>query len=711
MRRCASKRAWLWLGLALTILVGADWAVAQDNVTITAEDEPVLVQTEPMAEPPAAAAQTGPEPEIEEVTELPPLEVQGEVIPSLPLQDAPIRLVLKQLAQLSQKNIIASQAVTGTVTADLYNVTFREALDAILRVNGFDYIEQGNFIYVYTAEEMEDIREAQRVMQVRVFHLNYAQAEDVQALIAPAMSSDGSIAVTPAAMTGIATSDTSSGGVDYALGDMLVIRDYEENLDQIAEIIEGVDERPRQVLIEATILRATLSEDNALGIDFNTLAGVQFETLDTSSSGLTNATTGTFDVPANPNDATFRTDFNSAIAPGGFSFGYIGSHFAMFLRALESVTDTVVLANPKLLVVNKQRGEVLVGRRDGYLTTTITETTATQTVEFLETGTRLVVRPFIGDDDYVRLEIHPEDSSGSVADGLPSEQTTEVTTNLLVRDGHTIIIGGLFREITTSTRAQVPGLGNIPYLGMALGRTVEDTTREEVIVLITPRIIQQPVDEIVSEQLRDDIERIRLGRRQQLMWFGRSRLANSHLQWAKQHISNGNIESAMWDLDMALSMSPRLTEAQDLKEELTQQAVWECEPRVSTSRWIIERMMAQELDLDYRQLTTPERPLDSSELPESWREERGIAPAPRVPLDIPEEPMELSGFGQLNPEAESADAAEDAPTPLLETTAVPQATPDVADVQAESEQPVDAVAEQGEPVKDVAAELQPISGD
>src|SRR5690606_22423310 len=107
----------------------------------------------------------------------------------------------------------------------------------------------------------------------------------------------------------------------------------------------------------------------------------------------------------------------------------------------------------------------LVGREDGYLTTTTTDTTTVQTVQFLRTGTRLVFRPYIGDDGYIRLEVHPEDSDGQVVAGLPSKTTTEVTTNVLVKDGHTVVIGGLFRESDSRTRSQVPGLGELPIVG------------------------------------------------------------------------------------------------------------------------------------------------------------------------------------------------------------------------------------------------------
>ncbi len=313
---------------------------------------------------------------------------------------------------------------------------------------------------------------------------------------------------------------------------------------------------------------------------------MDFSTLTATTDGLTDMQTPNINVTNTPS-GTFRTDFAGAVPSGGASFGFIGKDAAAFVRALESITDTTVLANPKLLIVNKQRGEVMVGNKDGYLTTTVTETQSTQTVQFLETGTHLIVRPFIGRDGYIRMEIHPEDSSGSVSvvgtSVLPSETTTEVTSNVLIRDGHTIVIGGLFREATTNNRSQVPLLGNIPVLGTAFRGTSDGTIRDEVIVLITPHVIKQAADELASEQLKDDVDRYRIGARKGLQWFGRPRLANLYLERAKDKLAEGRIDAAMCNLDMALSVQPDLIDAIRLKERLTRKAYWEDEARGSST--------------------------------------------------------------------------------------------------------------------------------
>src|SRR4029079_13938669 len=153
-------------------------------------------------------------------------------------------------------------------------------------------------------------------------------------------------------------------------------------------------------------------------------------------------------------------------------------------------TDTTIMANPKVLALNRQQGEVFVGNEDGYLTTVTTETTTSQAVESLKTGTRLIFRPYIGAVGFIRMEVHPEDSDGAVKNGLPSKSTTEVTSNIMVKDGHTIVIGGLFRESTVSSKSQVPFVGNLPLVGMLFKNQRDRTVREEVIILLTPHIIQ-----------------------------------------------------------------------------------------------------------------------------------------------------------------------------------------------------------------------------
>lgn len=504
--------------------------------------------------------------------------VSDDGMTELHVADVPLTTALRMLSVRSHRNIIASPAVQGTVSADLYDVTFEEALRAILRANDCDYEARGDLIYVYTAEELAALRAAATPTTHRVFWLNYVTASDVERVIQPLLSEHGSIATSPAASVGIAANPQSAGGDALAGHDFIVVYDYPDRFAEIAAVIKQIDVKPPQVLVEATILRAALTENNALGIDFTTVGGIDFATLQSTSPAAQSITTG--DTPqVRLDDTTFtaRTELNAAVPAGGFTFGIIKDRVGVFIRALEEIVDTEVLANPKVLALNKQVGNLIVGRRDGYITTTVTETSAVEKIEFLETGTQLTFRPFIGTDGYVRMELHPEDSIGGLTPSeLPYEQTTEVTTNVLVRDGHTILIGGLFREVSSDTRAQMPLLGDLPIVGAAFRSRSDALAREEVIILLTVHIIKDDADYArYSAEQFEDIERIRVGLRRGMMWHGRDRLAQTYYRRAVKLFAQGQEGDALWNVRMALHSQPRLLAGIKLKEEIEQTREWD----------------------------------------------------------------------------------------------------------------------------------------
>ncbi|MCB9858096.1 MAG: hypothetical protein H6818_20620 [Phycisphaerales bacterium] len=513
-------------------------------------------------------------------------------ISGLPLSDA-----LRMLSEPTKRNIILGPGAEGTVSATLYDATFDEALRAMLVANGLGYVCEGNFIYVHPLEEIQKMKSNSREVVTRVVRLSYARAAAVQALIDPLKSDGGSITTTPAAQVGLGgvAGPTDSEGDSIASSDIIVITDYADVVDKMMKVIQEVDVRPQQVLIESTILRATLNENNAMGIDFTVVGGIDFTTLNSTSPAAQSIATG--QTPTNllgDTTLTARTDLNGAVPNGGFTFGIIKDQIGVFVRALEAVTDTDVIANPKVLALNKQVGQVIVGRRDGYITTTFTETTSTQTVEFLETGTILTFRPFVGDDGFVRMEIHPKDSTGGLtAANLPFEQTTEVTTNIMVRDGHTILIGGLFREVTTAGREQTPVLGDLPgALGALFRVTTDATVREEVIILLTVHIVKDPYDFAKGEALYQDVERVRLGAREGVQPLGRERISEQYYAKALERLDKGDVDGAAWYARLALNHFPRHVHAAQLLERIRGQRSWESE--ASSIRSAVREMITEE---------------------------------------------------------------------------------------------------------------------
>ncbi|NBB94195.1 MAG: hypothetical protein GVY16_00450 [Planctomycetes bacterium] len=574
----------------------------------------------------------------------------GQISIKTPVGGADVRQTLVVLSIQGQrqgkKQIVPSNNVTGSINLQLDGLTWEQALKAVLKSSNLVAIEEEDFIYVYTAQEAD----AFVPIKSRVFRLAYLTAADAKVLVEKSLSEKGSITVTPAPSSGIAASTEETGGKSHAAGEVLIVYDYEENLDAIEELLEELDVRPKQVLIESTILSAQLTEDNALGLNIQAITGAEFgQMVDADGVATTTDLTSGLTAPAtdinNLNRRNMRVSMpmsvNQQLEGSPLTIGLVWNDISVFLRALESITDTTVLANPKLLVVNNQRGEVLIGRKEGYLTTTITSTAAAQEVEYLETGTRLIVRPYVGDDGWVRMEVHPEVSEGGVEQvgetgtALPRAATTEATTNVMIRDGKTLVIGGLFRERDVANRAQVPVLGSIPVLGIPFRSTVDTKLREEVIILITPHIMQAPVDEIVSDQLRNDMERTRIGGRRGMMWLNRAQFANWHLHQAKRDLVAGKESAAMWNLDLALAYEPKMIQAIRLKERLTDQAYWAEQPRFVSSRDVVKRMIMQDLGMPIESVQYPTRPLSDDRIPLEARERMSIENPIETPVRGP----------------------------------------------------------------------------
>jgi type IV pilus assembly protein PilQ len=518
------------------------------------------------------------------------------------VSDAGLLEVLRMLSLKSQRNIIASKSVDGRVTANLYNVTIREALDAILQSNGYVYREKGNFIFVYSAKELADQEKASRVMSTEVFHLYYTPAANAASMIKPVLSTESQVAVTTAAQSGIDLSGTGdTGGNSHATEDMLVVTDYTENLEKARKIIKEVDRRPQEILVEATILAATLSDNNSMGVDFSVMGGVKFnQFLSTPTQTITNAAAGNLQSSTNgPGVGQYgvgQTSFTNQLPAGGLRVGLLTNNISLFVQALESVTNTTVLANPKVLSLDKQKGYVHVGRSDGYQTTTVSQTTSTQTVQFLDSGTTLAFRPYIGDDGYVRMEIHPEDSSGGLTSAnLPYKTTTEVTANLMVKDGHTIVIGGLFRDTSSASRGQVPFLGNIPLLGVLFRQQQDQSQRQEIIILLTPHIIKDDSAYAkISETDMKRVEELRVGVRKGMMIFGRERLAECAYEnaVAEESKPNPDMNLVLWHLNIATDLNPTFLEAIEMKEKISGKQVTDVDN--SSIRSFVARAIADD---------------------------------------------------------------------------------------------------------------------
>jgi len=494
-------------------------------------------------------------------------------------EDFGVRKALALLGNICQKNIVPTPNVDGVLAfRQLSNVTFDEAMDAILGDN-FKYEQRGNLIRVYTKEEYKKLMQDPERMTYKVFTLYYISAAEAMKLITPVLSAAGSIqGSTPPAVTattGASISAGTGGGDTMALNDTIVIRDYPENIAEAEKMLNELDIRPMQVLVEATILSATLTEGMEMGVDLNFLAGISLNGTSTTSqvgtteSLATSTTLPISQVAAGTPGAPIETTGFAAIGGSGLRIGVTSGDFSAFITALEQVTDTTILANPKILAVNKQLGQVYIGQKIGYLSqTTQTQTSTTQQVTFLDTGTKLSFRPYIGDDGYIRMDIHPKDSSGTLkANDVPDEFSTELATNIIVKNGQTIVIGGLFRDVVVTSRNQIPLLGDLPLIGVFFRSTSDQTQRQEVIVLLTPHIIEEP-EQTNSAARLDDVSRKRYSAKNELQWAGKARLVEDRYAQAAKLYIDGDADAAMKELEYVLEVRPSYLEAIRLKERI-----------------------------------------------------------------------------------------------------------------------------------------------
>ena len=533
----------------------------------------------------------------------------------LHVKDLEISKVLQLLSLQSQRNIVASRNVGGTISADLYGVDFYEALDAVLHTNGFGYQEKGNLIFVYTANELETIEEKQRQLTHRLVRLNYITASDASAFVTPLLSSAGSISISAEVSSGFQPTISDGGANSFAYTDTLIIHDYAEVIEEIMEVIKELDKRPKQVLVESTILQARLSENNSFGVDLSILADFAISSFTDPLGVVNDVITGTQPLPSRTG-AAHTTVGNTNTGDSGLKVGIITHSVAAFIKALDAVTDTTVLANPKLLVVNRQKAELLVGEKLGYLSSTATDTSTTQSVEFLEIGTQLTLRPFVSNDGFIRIELKPSISDGNTSRTVgsfvvPETTNQEITTNVVIRNGQTVVLGGLFKEDTEVARRQVPFFGDIPLLGVAFKGQDDTVSRNEVIFLITPTIVKDEQLYAMSDRVHADVERTRLGSREGLLPWSQTKMRTSYLRDAQKFSEAGDKDKALWSVNMALTLDPKSNEAIKLKESLTGER-FHSSNHFSILVKAVDDMIHNQIDTEGQDTESVEQPEDSS---------------------------------------------------------------------------------------------------
>jgi type IV pilus assembly protein PilQ len=481
-------------------------------------------------------------PPAAEFESLPPSASPAAPIELETNRDIPLRDLIHLLGKGAGFNVVVSPSVEGTVSASLRDVTGLDAMDALLRAHGYVARRDGAFLFVGQPGDFSDMERLDDRMTHRVYRPRFVTATELQTLLAPILSEEGKMTVTTAAQVGIATNGTQTGGDAYAGEEILLIRDWETNLRETDAVVADVDQMPLQASIEAVILSVELDDEHRAGVNLELLRGTDQAQI----------------VSGTPTTTLAAMDFTD----GGLNVGFLSSHVGAFVEALEDIGDTQVVARPRLTCVNKQRAEILIGDQIGYLSTTQTETATTQTVEFLDVGTQLRIRPFIAPEGVIRLEVHPELSSGEVklvgTTPLPEKSTTQVTTNILCRDGSTVVIGGLIREETIVQKGQIPLLGDVPYAGWLFRHTTESVRRTELIVLITPRILRDPMQGCEANGGWNDMPERQTAMFQgpEFRWLAAQSHAKQYARLAQTAFIAGNYERAHRYATIALGFNP-----------------------------------------------------------------------------------------------------------------------------------------------------------
>lgn len=480
----------------------------------------------------------------------------------------------------TQRNIVASEGVKGKVTVNLFDVPFDAALQAVLEVRGFASRQEGDFILVYTKKELAELDAARRQMVSRVFSLEFLGAQDAEAFAKPLLSEKGTVTVRGTVSRGMKPDFDDIGADDFALEAKLLVFDFVENVDRIAQLIEKLDVAPKQVRVECMVIETAIDDASAYGLDIAAAGSVDFGSVLDGPESIVDSLIGgpdNFEGANYPDQSQSGTVRNFQAPPStspNFQVGILGNHVSAFLQILDQVSDSNVLARPSVTCLNRQRARVNVGERVGYLSTTVNDNVTVQNVEFLDIGIELMFRPFITDDGMIRLELSPSISDykletlqyGQFKYQVPNEFTQEVKTNVRVRDGQTVVLGGLFRETIISNRRQTPYVSDIPVLGDALTGQDDIVKKLEILFLVTPTLMGDEKSSAEGRAALQFTESVRVGARQGLLPFTREQLVFNHQIKAEEALRNGDAAKALHHAESALRQDSVLPAMMRIRE-------------------------------------------------------------------------------------------------------------------------------------------------
>jgi len=444
---------------------------------------------------------------------------------TMDFKDADIHNILRILSYKSGVNIVAGTDVEGKITIRLVDVPWERALDVILKTYDYGYEQDGNIITVTTVEKLTEQKRAQQGLEevqpvmTEVLRLKFLDANDVKKMIEPQLSPRGRVTVLE--MTGQSGWEFGSealskrereGDVEAIRSKTILISDIETSLIRIKEIINELDVMPAQIMIESRIMEVNHDSLRDIGLDFGTgPAGAEAAAIDTIPVvGSDTAAGGYFGGHSlgdliTPSifgpEATAITTANSGLKLVYSKLG--GSEFQMILHALEEKVGANTLSAPRIMTMDNQEASILIGTKYPILESETEEgVTSTSLDYYQDIGIQLNVIPAVAADEYISMIIHPAVTSSTSTvgdDKYPIIITREAETQIMMKSGETIAIGGLLKDVHSEARIGVPGLSKIPLLGLLFQRKVIDTEKIELLIFITAAIVKP--GEFTQEEL------------------------------------------------------------------------------------------------------------------------------------------------------------------------------------------------------------------
>ena len=419
---------------------------------------------------------------------------------SLNFQDIDVRSVLQLIADFTDLNLVASDTVAGNITLRLQNVPWDQALDLVLKTKGLDKRQVGNVLLVAPADEIaarerQELESQKQIAELaplrrELIQVNYAKAADMAKLFQSVTSADG------------ASSDARGSVTVDDRTNSIIAYQTQDRLDELRRIIAQLDIPVRQVMIEARIVEANVDYDKALGVRW----GGATRRGNWSVYGKDGATSfdnesGQVYLPGT--DTVGNVSLQDGVAPvpfvdmgvlgstSGIGIGFLTDNVTLDLQlsAMEKTGNGEIVSQPKVVTSDKETAKILKGQEVPYQEASSSGATSTS---FKEAALSLEVTPQITPDNRIIMEVKVTKDAPDFAralNGVPPINKNEVNAKVLVNDGETIVIGGVFSNTQTKGVEKVPFLGDLPFLGRVFRRDIVSDNKAELLVFITPRIM------------------------------------------------------------------------------------------------------------------------------------------------------------------------------------------------------------------------------